>query len=153
MWAYQTTPQRSTGETPFSLTYGVEAVILAEVNLCSARVLEFNMSQNDSLLVERFDLLEEYRDTVIIRLAEYQQKLARHYNQDIKVREFSAGDLVLRKAVGSMRDTNARKLAQTWEGPYRITAIAGVEAYYLKDMDEIPLPRPWNVYNLKKFYQ
>ena len=26
-WAYQTTPQRSTGETPFSLTYGAEAVI------------------------------------------------------------------------------------------------------------------------------
>ena len=52
-----------------------------------------------------------------------------------------------------MQDTNTRKLAQTWEGPYRITAIAGVGVYYLEDMDEIPLPRPWNVYNLKKFYQ
>jgi len=77
-------------------------VILAEVNLCSARVSEFNMSQNDSLLVERFDLLEEYQDITIIRLAEYQQKLARRYNQDIRVREFSARDPVLRKAVGSM---------------------------------------------------
>ena len=111
------------------------------------------MSQNDSLLVECLDLLEEYRDTATIRLAEYQPKLAQCYNQDIKVREFSAGNLVLRKAAGSMRDTNARKLAQTWEGPYRITAIVGVEAYYLKDMDEIPLPRPWNVHNLKKFYE
>ena len=55
--------------------------------------------------------------------------------------------------MGSMRDTNAGKLAQTWEGPYRITVIAGVGAYYLEDMDEIPLPRPWNAYNLKKFYQ
>ena len=152
LWAYRTTPRRSIRETPFSLTYGAEAVI-AEVNLCSARVSEFNMSQNESLLVERFDLLEEYRDTAIIRLVEYQQKLARCYNQDIRVREFSARDLVLRKAVGSMRDTNARKLAQTWEGPYRITAIAGTRAYYLEDMDETPLPRPWNVHNLKKFYQ
>ena len=32
-----------------------------------------------------------------------------------------------------MRDTNARKLALTWEGPYRVTAIVGVEAYYLED--------------------
>ena len=111
------------------------------------------MSQNDSLLVERLDLLEGYRDTATIRLAEYQQKLTQRYNQDIRVREFSAGDLVLRKAVGSMRDTNVRKLAQTWEGPYRVTAIVGVEAYYLEHMDEIPLPRPWNVYNLKKFCQ
>ena len=103
----------SIGETPFSLMYGAEAVIPAKVNLCSVRVSEFNMSQNDSMLIERLDLIEEYRDTVTIRLAEYQQKLARRYNQDIRVREFSARDLVLRKAVGSMRDTNARKLAQT----------------------------------------
>ena len=84
-----------------------------------------------------------------IRLAEYQQKLALRYNRDMKTREFSARDLVLRKTVGSMRDTNARKLAPTWEGPYRVIAIAGAGAYYL---DERPLPRPWNIHNLKKFY-
>ena len=102
--------------------------------------------------MERLDLLEEYQDAAAIRLAEYQQKLARRYNRDVRVREFNARDLVLRRAVGSMRDTNAEKLAQTWEGPYRITTIAGVGAYYLEDMNEIPLPRPWNAYNLKKFY-
>ena len=68
------------------------------------------------------------------------------------MRGFSAGDLVLRKAVGNMQDTNAEKLAQTWEGPYRFTAIVGVGAYYLEDIDERPLPWPWNVHNLKKFY-
>ena len=36
LWAYRTTPRRSTRETPFSLTYGAEVVIPAEVNLCSA---------------------------------------------------------------------------------------------------------------------
>ena len=56
------------------------------------------------------------------------------------MREFNAEDLVLRKAVGRMQDTNVGKLAQTWEGLYRVTAIAGVGAYYLEDMDEIPLP-------------
>ena len=102
LWAYRTTPQRSTRETPFSLMYGAEAVIPAEVNLCSTQVSEFNMSQNDSMPIECLDLIEEYRDTATIRLVEYQQKLARCYNQDIRVREFSAEDLVLRKAVGNM---------------------------------------------------
>ena len=102
--------------------------------------------------MERLDLLEEYRDAAAIRLTKYQQKLVEHYNRDVKVREFNARDLVLRRALGSMRDTNTGKLAQTWEGPYRITAIAGVGAYYLEDINEIPLPRPWNAYNLKKFY-
>ena len=70
----------------------------------------------------------------------------------MKTREFGAGDLVLWKAVGNMRDTNAGKLAPTWEGPYRVTAIVGTGAYYLEDLDGRPLPRPWNVCNLKKFY-
>ena len=68
---------------------------------------------------ERLDLLEEYQDAAVIRLAEYQQKLARRYNRDVKTREFDAGDLVLRRAVGNMRDTSVGKLALTWEGPYR----------------------------------
>ena len=51
-----------------------------------------------------------------------------------------------------MRDVVAGKLAQTWEGPYRVTAIAGAGAYYLEDLDKRPLPQPWNVNNLKKFY-
>ena len=87
-----------------------------------------------------------------IRLAEYQQKLARRYNQDVKTRGFSAGDLVLRKVVGNMRDMNAGKLAPTWEGPYRVTAIISARAYYLEDLDKRSLPRPWNVHNLRKFY-
>ena len=70
----------------------------------------------------------------------------------MKTREFGVGDLVLRKAVGNMRDTNARKLAPTWEGPYRVTAIAGAGSYYLEDLDKRSLPLPWNIYNLKKFY-
>ncbi|CAL9223814.1 unnamed protein product, partial [Arabidopsis halleri] len=27
LWAYRTTPRRATGETPFSLVYGMEAVV------------------------------------------------------------------------------------------------------------------------------
>ena len=45
LWAYRTTPRRSIEETSFSLTYGAEAVILAEVNLCSAQVEGFNLSE------------------------------------------------------------------------------------------------------------
>ena len=104
------------------------------------------------MMLKQLDSLEEYREVVTIRLAEYQQKLARRYNRDVRVREFGAGDLVLRKAVGNMRDSNARKLAPTWEGPYRVTSIAGAGAYYLEDLDRRLLPQPWNIRNLKKFY-
>ena len=107
----------------FSLTYRVEAVIPAEVNLCCARVIGFTPAQNVELMVKYLDLLEECQESTTICLAKYQQKLAQRYNRDVKTREFSVGDLVLWKAVGSMQDTNAGKLAPTWEGPYRVTAI------------------------------
>ena len=70
----------------------------------------------------------------------------------MRKREFGAGDLVLRKVRGNTRDINAEKLAPTWEGPYRVTTIAGAGAYYLDDLEEKPLPQPWNAHNLKKFY-
>jgi len=50
-------------------------------------------------MMERLDWLEECREAATIRLAEYQQKLAQRYNRDVKGREFSAGELVLRKVV------------------------------------------------------
>ncbi|XP_075655223.1 uncharacterized protein LOC142625456 [Castanea sativa] len=111
LWAYRTTPRRSMGETPFSLTYKAEAVIPVEVNLCSARVAGFASDENEKLMVKELNLLEEHRDVATIRLVEYQQKLARRYNRAVRRREFAARDLVLRKVVGNTRETSAGKLA------------------------------------------
>lgn len=142
LWAYKTTPRRFTGETPFSLTYGGEAVIPTKVSLCSARVSRFFPVENEELMIKQLDSLERHQESATIQLAEYQQKLARWYKQDVKSWEFSASDLVLRKAVWNARDTNAGKLAPNWEGLYRVTTTARVGAYYLEDMEERPLPWP-----------
>nr|XP_023872793.1 uncharacterized protein LOC111985376 [Quercus suber] len=61
LWAYQATPRRSTGGTPFSLTYRAKAMILAKVNLCSARVAGFDPAQNNELMEEHLNWLEECR--------------------------------------------------------------------------------------------
>ncbi|XP_075659069.1 uncharacterized protein LOC142628929 [Castanea sativa] len=92
LWAYRITPRRSMGETPFSLTYGAEVVILAEVNLYSAQVSRFSPAENVELMVRQLNMLEEHRESATIRLAEYQQKLARRYNRNVRRREFSVGD-------------------------------------------------------------
>ena len=49
LWAYRTTPCRSTGETPFSMTYGVEAVIPLETGFPTLRTSSFNLSSNNGL--------------------------------------------------------------------------------------------------------
>ena len=47
LWAYRTTTRTLTGETPFNLTYGIEAVILVEVGLISLRRELFDEQSND----------------------------------------------------------------------------------------------------------
>ena len=94
------------GETPFSLTYGAEAVIPTEVNLRSARVSGFSPAKNSDLMLKQLNLLEECWESTTIRLVKYQQKLAQRYNRDMRKREFEAGDLVLRKVVGNSWDVN-----------------------------------------------
>ncbi|XP_075669731.1 uncharacterized protein LOC142639434 [Castanea sativa] len=72
LWAYRTTPRRSTGETPYFLTYGAEAVILAEVSLHKARVLDFSLATNEELMLKQLDSLEECQEAATICLADYQ---------------------------------------------------------------------------------
>ena len=59
LWAYRTTPQRSTGETPFSMTYGAEAVILLETGFLMLRIDAFTLDGNDKLLGKILDLIKE----------------------------------------------------------------------------------------------
>ena len=70
----------------------------------------------------------------------------------MKLKPLAPGDLVLRKVVGAAKNPFWEKLGSNWEGPYRITSVAGIGVYYLEDLDEKTIPRPWNVNNLKMYY-
>ena len=71
LWAYRTTPRRSTGETPFSMSYGAEAVIPIETGFPTLRTQSFNPSNNDELLERSLDLIEERRENAMVQLAYY----------------------------------------------------------------------------------
>ena len=152
LWAYQTSPRQSTGETPFTMTYGAEVVIPLKENFPTLRTNSFTPSDNDELLGESLDLIEERRERATIHLAYYHQKLKQGYDINIKLRSLAPGDLVLRKVVGTVKDPSWGKLGPNWEGSFRITSVAGIGAYYLEDLDEKSVPRPWNVNNLKRYY-
>ena len=152
LWTYRTTPRRSTGETPFSLTYGAEAVIPLETGFPTTRTSSFNPKDNDEQLTRNLDLIEERREDAIVQLAYYQQRLKQGYDANVKLRPLTPSDLVLRKVVGAAKNPTWGKLGPNWEGPYRITSKAGIGAYFLEDLDEHVVPHPWNVNNLKTYY-
>ena len=134
------------------MTYRVEAVIPLEANFPTLRTSSFTPSSDDELLRKSLDLIEERREKAVIQLAYYHQKLKQGYDANVKLRPLAPGDLVLRKVVGAAKNPSWGKLGPNWEGPYQITSIAGIGAYYLEDLDENAIPHPWNVNNPKIYY-
>ena len=59
IWTYRTMPWKSIGETPFSMTYGAEAVIPLESGFPTMRSSAFTSDGNDELLKRNLDLIEE----------------------------------------------------------------------------------------------
>ena len=152
LWTYRTTPRRSTGETPFLITYGVKVVILLENGFLTLRTSSFNLSNNSELLEKSLEFIEERRENTMVQLAYYQQKFKQGYDANVKLRPLALGDLVLRKVLGTAKNPAWGKLGPNWEGPYRITSVAGIGAYLLEDLDEHVISHPWNVNNLKRYY-
>ena len=137
---------------PYSMTYGTEAIIPVEIGLLTSRTDRFEDDRNNHLLCRHLDLVEENREIISVKLANYQQRISHVYNKGIKFKEFIPGDLVLRKVLGNTRDPTMGKLGANSEGPYWVTSVVGIGAYCLEDLDERLVARPWNVFNLKKYY-
>ncbi|GAU24562.1 hypothetical protein TSUD_149030 [Trifolium subterraneum] len=149
LWSYHTTTHTSTGETPFKMVYGTDAMIPAEVNPPSWRRETLTAPNNDAALQENLDLLEEVREAAHLREFTAKQRARRKYDTKVIPRKFEAGDLVLKRPMG--RD-KGRKLAPNWEGPFRIQEVFGGGAYRLETLRGETFPRTWNVANLKYYF-
>src|SRR3954465_945015 len=76
LWSLRTTPNRSTGYTPFFLVYGVEAVLPTDIMYDSPRVAQHTTSEtNEISRQDNVDLLEEARELALSRSSINQQDL------------------------------------------------------------------------------
>ncbi|RDX82514.1 Tf2-11, partial [Mucuna pruriens] len=126
IWSYHTTPHSTTGETPFRLTYGSEAMILVEIGEPSPRTALFESTMNEEELRANLDLLQEVWEIAHIKEYAAKTRVARKYNQKVK-----------------------NKLMPKWEGPFRIIEKVGKGAYRLEHLDGRRIPRTWNASSLR----
>ena len=152
LWTYRTTPRRSTRETPFSMTYGVEAVIPLETGFPTLKTCSFYPSSNNELLGKSLDLIEERREREMVQLAYYQHKLKQGYDAKVKLRPLVSGDLVLRKVLGTAKKSSMGKVGTKLERTISHHLSGWYWSIFSKDLDEHVIPRPWNVNNLKIYY-
>ncbi|KAL2253460.1 UNVERIFIED_CONTAM: Gag-Pol polyprotein [Sesamum indicum] len=68
LWDYRTTPRTATGETPFCLVYGTEAIIPAEIGEESQRVALYDPEANQQERSFDLTVIEEKRDAAYARI-------------------------------------------------------------------------------------
>ncbi|GKB04823.1 reverse transcriptase domain-containing protein [Tanacetum coccineum] len=115
---------QSNGETPFSLTYGSEAVIPTKIGI---------------------------REATAIREAKYKTKMEQYYNQKVRPMSFKLDKYVFRRNEAS-RVEDQGKLGSKWEGPYRVTGAYQNGSYKLQTMEGKEVPKTWHAINLRKCY-
>ena len=71
LWAYRTMAHTPTGETPFCLAFGNEAIIPTKVGLTSYRVAHHNEGRNEERMCLQLDLVDEVRATAKQRITRY----------------------------------------------------------------------------------
>src|SRR5438128_6262103 len=148
LWSIRTTPSRATGETPFFLVYGAEAVLPSELAFGSPRASQYAESEQDDRRLDDVNFIKELRCRAALRAARYQQSLRRYHERNVKGRSLAVGDLVLRRI--QMR-AGQSKLSPGWEGPYSIVAVPRPGCVCLAQ-DGQELPNPWNIEHLRRFY-
>ena len=151
---YRTSVRTSTGATPFSLVYGMEAVLPVEVEIPSLRVLmEAKLSEAEwcQSRYDQLNLIEEKRLTALCHGQLYQQRMKKAFDKKVRPREFREGDLVLKKILSFQPDSRG-KWAPNYEGPYVVKKVFSGGAMILTNMDGEELPRSMNADAVKKYF-
>ncbi|EOY03788.1 RNA-directed DNA polymerase (Reverse transcriptase), Ribonuclease H [Theobroma cacao] len=89
--AYRTSVRTSTGVTPYSLVYGIEAVLPVEVEISSLRVLmetELEDAEWVRSRYEQLNLIEEKRLATLCHGQMYQRRMMRAYEKKVRPRKF-----------------------------------------------------------------
>ena len=84
---YRTTARTSTRATPYSLVYGMEAILPIEVQIPSLRIMNDAGSSEDDWIQTRLDqlnLIDEKRLTAVFHGQTYQKRMIKYFNKKVR---------------------------------------------------------------------
>uniref|UniRef100_A0A2N9I5K6 Uncharacterized protein n=1 Tax=Fagus sylvatica TaxID=28930 RepID=A0A2N9I5K6_FAGSY len=152
--AYRTSVRTSVGATPYSLVYGMEAVLPVEVEIPSLRILsqtQLEEAEWAQARYEQLNFIDEKRLAALCHGQLYQRRIERAYNKKARPRTFQPGDLVLKKRNMALSDPRG-KFAPSYEGPYVVKKAFSGGAIILADMDGEEFRSPINSDSVIKYH-
>ena len=151
---YRTSVRTSNGAMPYSLVYGMEAVLPFEVEVPSQKILaELGLEESEwaQTRYDQLNLIEGKRLTAMIHGRLYQQRIKNAFDKKVRSRKFNEGDLELKKISHAAKD-NRGKWAPNYEGPFVVKRAFSGGALVLTNMDGEELPSPLNSDVVKRYY-
>jgi hypothetical protein len=149
LWGLCSQPSKPTGQSPYFLVYGSEAILPADVIWNSPAVEHYDEGVfEDSRRVD-IDGLEEARCTALVQSTWYQEGIRRYHDRNVKERSFNVGDLVL---CHIQNTEGLHKLRSPWEGPFTVAKVTGPGSYRLQTLEGEDVKNSWNVDQLCQFY-
>jgi len=167
VWGLRTQPCKSIGQTPFSLVYGSEAILPADIMWQSARLETYQEGEADEARHLELDTVEEARCNALVQSARYLQGIRRYHDRNvqqrcntlvqsagylqgvrryhdhnIQQRSFSIADMVLRRI---QNEEGLHKLNSRWEGPFIVSKVTRPGSYRLQHPDGTEVPNSWNI--------
>ncbi|XP_055814196.1 uncharacterized protein LOC129883591 [Solanum dulcamara] len=151
---YCTTIRTSTGDTPYLLVYGTEAILPMEVEILSLRIIqeaELSDAKWIQSLYEQLMLIDEKRMNAVCHEQLFQHRMAKAFNKKVRLRQFKLGQLVL-KRIFPHKDEAKGKFAPNWHGPYVFHRVLTGGAFILAEMDGKTWSKAINSDVVKKYY-
>ncbi|XP_058722923.1 uncharacterized protein LOC131594738 [Vicia villosa] len=151
---YRTSVRTSTGATPFSLVYGMEAVLPVEVEIPSLRIMkdvELDESEWVQNRLDQLNLIDEKRLAAIGHGQVYQKKMRKAFDKRVRPQSYKPGDLVLKRIILPQGDPRG-KWTPTYEGPFVVQKVFSGGAMMLATMDGENFPHPVNADVVKKYF-
>jgi hypothetical protein len=149
LWGLRTQPSKPTGQSPYFLVYGSEAILPANVMWDSPVVEQYDEGISEDSRRVDIDGLEEAHCAALVQSARYLEGIRRYHDRNVKERSFNVGDLVLHHIQNTK---GLHKLSSPWGGPFTVAKVTGPGSYRLQTLEGEDVSNSWNIDQLCRFY-
>ncbi|XP_028417823.1 uncharacterized protein LOC114542487 [Dendronephthya gigantea] len=150
LFAYRTSPQATTGDSPFYLLYGREPRLPIDVNILPPQTdkLSTSIAEHRARIVSQ---LEEAQRLAKANTERTQQQMKARYDLKSKPDTYRIGQRVWVFTPKTQKGLS-KKLLHCWHGPYRIAEKVSPVNFKLRNLANRLIATPVHVNRMKLFY-